>query len=447
VEFRYEVEGRDRRKLVVANAEVFPSSSESDVERSRVTRTMNDGTTGTGVSRTNVGLGFDLGTALNRDSWESGGRHQQDVKRPDKGGPVWDSRMPTLHARSKQTNRNRPDRESGDARDSMRNSNGDLDDEQRRRTALLGIVSKLELGSGLPIPISAEVEESEYFGEEGFAISGSGELADQITHVEPEGMSEDGSVYDEGDEDEESLHSMHIYQRQDEERPRSSNRMPTFLLSAEDPHGQTYDHEIRKPESSRASSSNSGIGPRASSRSPIVRNEHTNIPIPAALRKHSVYHRSPNSSSHLDARESTLEPTSPRLLSRSPSPCLTPVEKWAGSTYARPRGRTWRRDTDSEQSDAVLIAERSHAAAARERRAFGIPPSESVEVYQQRASQLLSHADSNLSSVGSTYWHDEEELSAGAETLFERLSEKEMGRKSQSQQVLYLIIRVSYQSD
>jgi hypothetical protein len=112
------------------------------------------------------------------------------------------------------------------------------------------------------------------------------------------------------------------------------------------------------------------------------------------------------------------------------------VEKRAGSAYARPRGRTWRHDRDSEQSDAILIAERSHAAAARERRAFGIPPSESVEVYQQRASQLLSHADSNLSSVGSAYWHEEEELSAGAETLFERLSEKEMGRKSQSQQVI-----------
>jgi hypothetical protein len=83
----------------------------------------------------------------------------------------------------------------------------------------------------------------------------------------------------------------------------------------------------------------------------------------------------------------------------------------------------------------VLIAERSHAAAARERRAFGIPPSESVEVYQQRASQLLSHAESNLSSVGSVYWQEEEELSPGAETLFRKLSVNDMGRQSQSQQV------------
>jgi hypothetical protein len=343
-----------------------------------------------------------------------------------------------LHARGMQLNSNRPDRENGDARGGIRNSNGDLDDEhQRRRAALLGIVSRLELGSGLPTPVSAEGDESEYFGEEGFAISGSGELADRITrHMEPEEMSEDGSVYGEGDGDEGGFHPMHIYQREDEERPRSSSRMPTFLLSTEDPHGQTYDHEIRKSESSRTSSSTSGTGPRASSRSPIVRNEHTNIPIPAALRKHSVYHHSPSSASHLEARESTMEPTNPRQHSRSPSPRLTSVEKRAGSAYARPRGRTWRHDRDSEQSDAILIAERSHAAAARERRAFGIPPSESVEVYQQRASQLLSHADSNLSSVGSAYWHEEEELSAGAETLFERLSEKEMGRKSQSQQVI-----------
>jgi hypothetical protein len=127
-------------------------------------------------------------------------------------------------------------------------------------------------------------------------------------------------------------------------------------------------------------------------------------------------------------KETTTKPANLRRDSRSPSSRYHQDDKQraTGSAYPQPYLRSPCRDKVTEQSDAVLIAERSHAVAARERRAFGIPPSESVEVYQQRASQL-SHADSNLSSVGSAYWHEEEELSVGAETLFRKLSVTDSG--------------------
>ena len=460
LEYRYEADGRDRRRLVVANAEVIPSSSESDID-TREALKMEDLRFHEGgpwnsaeTSRSNVGLGFDFGTAISKARCRrgSGSRHQQEVRHSEQGDLAWNSRTPILSARGTRLAGNRPVQDDNHVRGNTRDSCATLDEEhQRRRAALLGIVSRLELGAGISTLVAGEGEESEYGGEEGFAISGSGEFRDRIAqHEEPNEMSDDGSVYGDADEDDDNTQpSIRRQQQPDEEKPRSSNCMPTFLLSTEDSdhhiHCHTQGHDVylpdphlRGPVSSRSSSPVSRIGPRASSRSPIIRNENTNVPIPAALRRHSVYHRSPSPGLHPEAKENTTKPENPSRRSRSPSLCYNQAEKQGttGSVYAQPHVRTSRCDKVTERSDAVLIAERSHAAAARERHAFGIPPSESVEVYQQRASQLLSHAESNLSSVGSVYWHEEEEeLSPGAETLFRKLSVTDIGRRNQSQQV------------
>lgn len=459
LEYRYEADGRDRRKLVVANAEVFPSSSESDMDNRGVLKGKDinlDDKRPWHSARNTVGLGLGFGTSATktRGRRDSCGQLQQEGQRSEQEDLSWNSKTPTLPARTRGIHSigKRQDQGFDQVRGNPRDSNADLDDEHRkRRAALLGIVSRLELGSGLTAPVAGESEENESAGQEGFAISGSAEFAgrtpQQQQHQESDDMSDDGSVY--GDEDGGSEDSMHNNQRQDEENPRSSSVMPTFLLSTDDSDNRIHGYEqgsadylpdphLENSTSSHSSSPHSRAGPRVSSRSPIIRNENSSIPIPAALRRHSVYHRSPSPCLQSETTENTRSPNS-RWHSTSPIPQAMQVEKQgaAGPAASQLRIRTSRRDSrESEQSDAVLIAERSHAAAARERRAFGIPPSESVEVYQQTASQLLSHAESNLSSVGSVYWSEEaEELSPGAESLLKTLSGKEAGRKSQSQQV------------
>jgi hypothetical protein len=85
----------------------------------------------------------------------------------------------------------------------------------------------------------------------------------------------------------------------------------------------------------------------------------------------------------------------------------------------------------NQASDDAGLAESSYAAAARERKAFGIPASESDEVYRPGVA-MLPHATSDLSSVGSTLWHEDcEELSMGAEELFRKLSGRQGTERDQ----------------
>lgn len=93
------------------------------------------------------------------------------------------------------------------------------------------------------------------------------------------------------------------------------------------------------------------------------------------------------------------------------------VSSSAGRSYRASSPSPARSSRDASYYD---IAQHSHVAAARQRRAFGIPPSESDEVYRTQA--VLSHADSVLSEMD---WHDDEEredLSEGAEALFRTLN-------------------------
>ncbi|KAF9014705.1 hypothetical protein BDZ89DRAFT_1142100 [Hymenopellis radicata] len=83
-----------------------------------------------------------------------------------------------------------------------------------------------------------------------------------------------------------------------------------------------------------------------------------------------------------------------RLLSLCPR--LLQVFSHARSSLKSSRGAFY---------EAVSIAQHSHVAAARPRRAFGIPPSESDEVYRETQAVLL-HADGVLSEMN---WQDDEE--------------------------------------
>ena len=76
------------------------------------------------------------------------------------------------------------------------------------------------------------------------------------------------------------------------------------------------------------------------------------------------------------------------------------------------------------RTEASYVAQRYRSAAALERSAFGIPPSESDEFhYKAEHQQQLPHTNSDLSFLSESVWQDDcDELSIGAESLFRQLS-------------------------
>ncbi|KAK0440596.1 hypothetical protein EV421DRAFT_780588 [Armillaria borealis] len=331
-EYRYDSQNRNARKLVVANAEVFASSSSSESEVEPFEAAGDD-----------RGLGFQMSPKVMRsrgESLDSEPFMTEDVYgRPKEAGV----RQSIISYASS-------DSEYQDDYDDRDNGVTSVDTEGtdqahlRRKAELMGIVKGLQFSN--PGEKKVVDEESDYSGEEGLAISGS---TDAIKHDLEDGPVSE-SEYDEEDD------------YQDDHR-----RTPTVLVSAEDGRSSASSH------------------------------------FPSS-RFHASIERRPSES--------------PRL----------------GKLY---------QDRDSQSYDAVSLAEHSRIAAARERRAFGIPPSESDEVYRTASrgtQEVLSHADSILSAMGSEIWHNDEcdELSSGAEALFRTLSggrpRESFGRKNQQQQ-------------
>ncbi|KAJ3504049.1 hypothetical protein NLJ89_g8144 [Agrocybe chaxingu] len=83
-----------------------------------------------------------------------------------------------------------------------------------------------------------------------------------------------------------------------------------------------------------------------------------------------------------------------------------------------------RRRFSREKTEATAIIDQYRSAAARERLAFGIPPSESDEAIRREHEQHLTHAESDMSSLNESVWQDEcEELSLSAESILKTLDE------------------------
>lgn len=86
------------------------------------------------------------------------------------------------------------------------------------------------------------------------------------------------------------------------------------------------------------------------------------------------------------------------------------------------------------RTPASAIVDDYRSAAARERMAFGIPPSESDEVINaQDQGQQLSSGDSNMSSINASLWQEEgENMSEEAESIFRALnySKKSVERRN-----------------
>ncbi|CAA7264593.1 unnamed protein product [Cyclocybe aegerita] len=98
-----------------------------------------------------------------------------------------------------------------------------------------------------------------------------------------------------------------------------------------------------------------------------------------------------------------------------------------------------RRRFSREKTEATAIIDQYRSAAARERLAFGIPPSESDEAIKQEHEQHLTHAESDMSSLNESVWQDNcEELSLSAESILKTLDEtsrKEAKRKMHQRRV------------
>ncbi|KAK0486581.1 hypothetical protein IW261DRAFT_1456219 [Armillaria novae-zelandiae] len=327
--YRYDSQNRNARKLVVANAEVFASSSSSESEVEPYEAVGDD-----------RGLGFQIAPKVTRSRAEildSEPFMTEDVYAGPKEAGARHSIISYASSDSEYQD------DYGDRDNGVLSVDAEVTDQAhlRRKAELMGIVKGLQFSN--PGEKNVVDEESDYSGEEGLAISGSTDVIKNDFEEGPVSESE----YDEDD-------------YQDDHR-----RTPTVLVSAEDDQSSYF----------------------------------------------------PSSRFHTPIEMRPSE--SPRL----------------GKLY---------QDHDSQSYDAVALAEHSRVAAARERRAFGIPPSESDEVYQTASrgtQEMLSHADSILSAMGSEIWHNDEcdELSSGAEALFRTLSggrpRESFVRKNQQQQL------------
>ncbi|KAF8882991.1 hypothetical protein BD779DRAFT_1802132 [Infundibulicybe gibba] len=182
LEYRYETEGRNRRKLTVANAEVMASSSSSEDEVGIGTLPPNQTThhrrLAAGPNQDTVGLGLNLDATpvIAKSPQVSVGNdwHHYYNSNPESPSSMRD---PT---RREQTAPGR-----GLSRFDMIH--------ERRREALLNIVSGIEIATKSDTQV--ETDDSEYCGEDGFAVSGSQDM-ENIAEAAQDSP-DDESIYDE----------------------------------------------------------------------------------------------------------------------------------------------------------------------------------------------------------------------------------------------------------
>jgi hypothetical protein len=430
VEGRYETGSRDKRKLPVTNAEVFTpgSSSESEVDPNRDFDPDIRMHRGRSTVPTNYRSGNAVGLGL---SFPQSSKKEVN---PTERRPVANVREDTFLFHSavqeKTLRFSLPASESVESaysdnptyrRESFRKSygTGDLDaDHARRRAAFMDIIS--DLGD-------LQVSPSQSFK----ARHDASDLASQHFRHSPTSTKKEGNVnHDPGMERQER--ESRSVRRHQKERRRSSSWTPKTLASPEE------DDEHVPIVSSR---SRSACQRRASP---------TSRPSPKSLRD------------LIKNRNSISKPLAPQNIIPSPSPNLPhrpPFYPQNGSIdrssedegysdgaddfQSRAHHAHHRHPSASINTEASSIAQRYRSAAARERLAFGIPPSESDEFhYNAEHQQLLSHADSDLSFLSESVWQDNcDELSIGAESLFRQLSSASTKGVSRKNVIRFLFLQ------
>ena len=405
-EGRYETGPRDKRKSTVTKVEVSVSGSESDVDPNQDFNSdikMHRGRTTVPTnyrSENAVGLGLSFPHSSKKEVNSTDRRPAANVRE--------DTFLFHSAVQEKTLRFSLPASESVESaysdnatyrRESFRKSygTGDLEaDHAKRRAAFMDIIS--DLGD-------LEVSPSQSFK----ARHDLTDLASQHFRNSPTSTKKEESMnHDPGIKRQER--ESRFVRRQQKERRRSSSWTPKILDSPEDD-----EHVPIVPPRSRSACQRHA--------SPISR------PSPKSLRD-LIKNR--NSDSRSPVPQKIIAP--PNIPHRptfykqnSPIDRSGEDEGYSDSTddfQSQAHYAHHRQASGSTLTEASSIAQRYRSAAARERSAFGIPPSESDEFpYNAEHQQLLSHADSDLSFLSESVWQDNcDELSKGAESLFRQLS-------------------------
>ncbi|KAF8623275.1 hypothetical protein AX17_007481 [Amanita inopinata Kibby_2008] len=410
IELRYETENRDRRRLTVANAEVYPSSSSasglaSSTESIHKVSRPRSPAVHSGLSNVCISL-------RRETKWARNGL-----------GLTFDAHVePSAKKfRVKDTLLNHPS-DIYDASESLRDSV--VQETERRRAALLRIVSRLELDQPLPSRPNGKVdhEESDYSGEEGVAVSGFG-----IPAMKGDCTDEDDDVSQYDDDHEEDTG----YRPKANDCGQASQGIPPFLITPlaetrSDIQGDTpnapfqtnrwTDQACLEPCVDSPTAKVPSIGERSSSKSPIVRSGviegDSGQLSTAALKRRSIY---------------LAVPGNPLTNDNCAAEDGSTSNDSSGYDKAETRNEPMNTDKIS------MVSETAAVISARARRAFGIPPSESDKIYESLEQRLhrTSLAESEFSSAGSAFWRATREdthgggneLSIGAASLFRELSD------------------------
>jgi hypothetical protein len=420
----------------VANAEVLPSgsSSESEVESGRVWDT--------GMVQNNrgaVGLGLDMSIEVGRN--DMGGRWEE-VEMPDPQSNCEKARQKILRF-SLPPSESAGSRYSESSEAAFRQPHVDqadlAADHERRRAALMSIVSGLDAEMVNSTPkMSGSQESGEYFGGQGFAYSGSQDMSFAAAFPS---LVEKGKDRDEGGRE---------WDQQGEKRSRSSSCAPALWVSAEEAPGEVPLRPRSACQWTAPSPSQSSYrggleaGPvdEVRKRSSSIRQSILSTPRRLSVADDTGLSLGSREAGFMDdgkRQSSPIRPSIPPIPRPSTSEekdIVRHPHRWG--VYDDERLRRQQLSSpliNTDHSFHSSAGNSSYSVAARERLAFGIPPSESDEVHL--IPDVLSQTDSSLSLLEGGHWQEEwDTLSSGAESLFRQLSfESTVGYQRRSRQV------------
>jgi hypothetical protein len=406
LEHRYETESRDRRKLTVTNAKISisGSSSESDAEirQQAGLQKMNAGRPSRNISRIPVGLGLSLShpSAMRSD------KHDIQSKRTDHRSPQEKNLRFSLPV-SESTESAYSDEFNNIRPDSLRKNHG-VREQSRGREEILDETRVLP-----PSPLEWRRNPNS-----------KRPTSPRTTISRRPSHSPVYPVDHAADEANASGHESYHLQYTSKSKRRSSSCEPKFTASPE----RDSDSSFVPIVPQRPRSACQRYAP------PSPRNSEV---FPENLRaliksRQSFYSSSPDQPG-LSRRTNVLDPRSgrqERIIQHTMSPPYFKDDGYRKSSS----------DRNQTLTEASAIAQGYRSAAARERMAFGLPPSESDEIFSDREEDL-SQAESNLSSLNESLWQENsEELSMEAESILRSLNypSKEISKKKQRVCVSFL---------
>ena len=397
----------------------------------------------TGLGQNNrgaVGLGLDMSVEVGRNDM---GRRWGEVEMPDRQNNCESARQKILRF-SLPPSESAGSKYSESSEAAFRQPHVDqadsAADHERRRAALMSIVSGLDAEMVNSTPKISESQESgEYFGEQGFAYSGSQDMSFAAAFSSLVGKGKDRN------EDERK------WDQQGQKRPRSSSCVPGLWVSVEVPPGEVPPRSQSVCQWTATSPSQSSYrggleaGPvdEVKRHSSSIRSSTLSIPRRLSVAGDTGLSPGSHEAGFMNngkRQSSPIRPPIPRPSTFEDKDTVRHPHRWGVYDDERLRKQQLSSPlTNTDHSFHSSAGNSSYSVAARERLAFGIPPSESDEVHL--IPDVLSQTDSSLSLLEGGHWQEEwDTLSSGAESLLRQLSfESTVGYQRRSRQVRFLV--------